>query len=94
MKFEVTIPPELLAELRQLVREECAHAIDAQSAPPRLLTDERLCSEVLGISTQTLRTRLLPAGIPYLLVGDQRRWDIDAVLQWLASGRGVVDEER
>jgi hypothetical protein len=53
----------------------------------RLLTDRELAIEVLGCSADTLRDRLLPAGLPYVLVGDARRYDADEVVNWLRSRR-------
>jgi hypothetical protein len=81
----LSLPPTLVAVLKQHVREAVSEALDAQTRPPRLLSDERLCAEVLGCSVQTLRTRLLPEGIPFVRVGDVRRWDPEAVLVWLRS---------
>jgi hypothetical protein len=53
----------------------------------RLLTDRELAVEVLGCSTDTLRERLLPAGLPHVLVGDARRYDPDEVIAWLRTRR-------
>lgn len=69
--------------LRALIRDEVAAVLDEQSPRCRLLTDEQVCHEVLGVGITTLRTRLIPDGIPHVMVGDVRRWDPDEVLQWL-----------
>jgi hypothetical protein len=55
----------------------------------RLLTDREIAVEVLGCSIETLRTRLLPAGVPHVLVGDARRYDPGEVLEWLRANRGT-----
>ena len=53
----------------------------------RLLTDREIAIEVLGCSTDTLRDRLLPAGLPHVLVGEARRYDPDEVIAWLRTRR-------
>jgi hypothetical protein len=53
----------------------------------RLLTDRELAVEVLGCSSETLTRRLLPEGLPYVLVGDARRYDVDEVVAWLRARR-------
>jgi hypothetical protein len=92
LALTVALPPAGLDALRAIVREECAEAVAAQSAPPRLLTDEEICRQVLRTTSRTLRMRLLQRGIPFVLVGDQRRWDPDEVIEWLRQQRQGIGE--
>jgi hypothetical protein len=81
----ISLPPAALDALVDRIVTAVAAAVESQARPCRLLDDARVCAELLGCSTQTLRVRLLPLGIPYLLIGDQRRWDADQVIAWLRS---------
>lgn len=81
----MTLPAAVVDAFLDRVRLVVGEMLDAQSRPALLMSDERLCAEVLGISTKTLRTKLLPAGCPHLMVGGCRRYDVDAVLAWLKS---------
>jgi hypothetical protein len=91
LSITVTLPSELIAELEARMRIVVAEALDAQTRPTRLLTDERVCLELLGCSTRTLRDVLLPAGLPCLRIGDMRRYDPDEVLAWLRARREAPD---
>ena len=84
---ELRLPPELLDALVERMRLAVAEALDAQVRPAELLNDERVCIELLGVSTRTLRDVLLPAGLPYLRVGDMRRYDRTEVIAWLRARR-------
>jgi hypothetical protein len=87
MTVELHLPPSVVDALVERIQLAVAEVLDGQSQPPMLLTDDRLCLEVLGVSTATLRKVLLPQGLPHLLVGDQRRYDRDEVLAWLRARR-------
>ena len=54
----------------------------------RLLTDRELAAEVLGCSVDTLQKRLIHEGLPFVPVGDMRRYDVAEVLAWLKTRRG------
>ena len=76
---------EVLDVLTERVRQVVVHALDAQSRPALLMTEERVAAELLDVSTRTVRDRLLPDGLPHVLVGDQRRYDPAEVLEWLRA---------
>ena len=69
-------------DLRVLL-EELRAEYEAEPQPS-LLTDES-CAQLLGVSTATLRRRLIDEGIPVLHIGDCRRYEREAVLAWARS---------
>jgi hypothetical protein len=69
---------ELRTLVREAVRVELASVAPA-SATPAALVDKRTAAHALGISTTGL-DRLTAAGrVPYVRVGDVRRYDLAAV---------------
>ncbi len=78
----VAMTPEQLAALvREVVRAELR---DAGPAAPSQLVAKQAAASALGISTATL-DRLVRAGrVPYVLVGDSRRFDVAVVRAALA----------
>ena len=89
LSITVTLPPEIIAELEARMRIVVVEALEAQTRPAELLTDERVCLELLGCSTRTLRDVLLPAGLPCLRIGEMQRYDPAKVREWLRANRGT-----
>ncbi len=71
-----------VAPLREIIESIGASPL------PRMLDSAAMC-EWLSIPTPTLR-RLEADGLPIIRLGECRRYDADAVRQWLA-GRGRHD---
>jgi excisionase family DNA binding protein len=77
-------PEELLALVREAVRAELATFAPASTAPAPL-ADKRSAAHALGISSATL-DRLVAAGrVPFVRVGDHRRYDLAQVRAALAT---------
>jgi excisionase family DNA binding protein len=77
-------PDELRALVREAVRVELASVAPA-SATPAALVDKRTAAHSLGVSSATL-DRLVAAGrIPFVKVGDHRRFDCAKVREALET---------
>jgi excisionase family DNA binding protein len=92
-------PSDLLSALLDLVRaaarEGTAQALDQRDAPaPRSaspLVDKRALAHALGVSTATVDRLCRWGRIPYVHVGDVRRFDVETVRSALeATGPGPV----
>jgi hypothetical protein len=70
-------------ELRDLVREAVAEAMAGTTGGTRLLTKTDLARE-LACSVATV-DRMTADGMPHVVVGRTRRFDIDACRAWCAS---------
>jgi len=69
-------------ELRALVRDEVRAALTSvapASATPSPLVDKKECARALGISTTSLDRMTAAGKVPFLRVGDVRRYDFAAV---------------
>jgi len=72
-------------ELRALVAEAVAEALEAERpGPPALLTRQQLAS-VFGCSP-SLIDKFLRQGLPCIRLGDSPRFQVEAALEWLRSG--------
>ena len=87
--IELRLPPSTVDALVERIQLAVAETLHTQAGPAQLLSDQRVCIELLGCSTRTLRDVLLPAGIPHMLVGDMRRYDRNEVIEWLRSRRDI-----
>lgn len=77
-----------LVELRELVRDGVAEALDAQpktapSAPA--LRDRKALAAALSISTAALDRLREEPSFPELAIGDAPRFELDRVLVWLRA---------
>jgi excisionase family DNA binding protein len=84
MTAVVVMSPDDLKELiREAVREEIASVRPA--AAPSALVDKRECARALGVSTATVDRLCATQRIPFVVVGDVRRFDLEAVRAALES---------
>lgn len=90
------VPPPvdpITAMIRAAIRAELEPlltALSKQQAQPDYL-DRRACAQRLGISLATLDRLCRDGTIPFVVVGDSRRFrssDVDVRLSVLAAGRG------
>jgi hypothetical protein len=82
-------PEQLEERLEAAIERVIASFVDAthatgSNAP---LLDDTACAVLLGISPKTLRCRLIPAGMPFVRVGDVRRYERAAVLALVRGDR-------
>jgi hypothetical protein len=75
----------LMAELFDILYEpveETAPAVTTSTATPQPLVDKRELARMLSVSPATV-DRLVRAGLPFVPVGDVRRFDVTACRAWL-----------
>jgi hypothetical protein len=96
------MPPDPLKALLELVRAAARDGTTeallthdpapSKSAPP--LLDKRALAHALGVSTATVDRLCRHGRVPYVHVGDVRRFDLDAVRSALrVHGPGPIKEQ-
>jgi hypothetical protein len=90
---------DLLQLVRSAAREGVVEALQAQvPVAPRAvapLVDKRMLAHALGVSIPSVDRLCRSQRIPYVLVGEVRRFDLEAVREALrASAPGPVKVER
>jgi excisionase family DNA binding protein len=89
---------DLLELVRSAAREGVVEALQTQaSAAPKALTpllDKRALAHALGVSTAKIDRLVRSGEIQYVLVGEVRRFDLDAVRVALEARRQERDRAR
>jgi len=90
---------DLLELVRSAAREGVVEGLRAQGpVAPRAVTplvDKRMLAHALGVSIPSIDRLCRSQRIPYVLVGEVRRFDLEAVREALrASAPGPVNAER
>lgn len=81
----VVLPAEALSDL---VTRAVALALENEARPTFGLHDRASIAQALNTSTATV-DRLVRQGMPHLLVGEARRFELPTVLEWLRTrGKG------
>jgi excisionase family DNA binding protein len=62
-----------------------ADVVEQGAPPPARLLSSQDCAAALGVSVATLNRRVGEGAIPYVTIGDSRRFDLDAVRAALAE---------
>ena len=77
------LAPMLEPMIKRAMLETLAE-IQAAEPPARLLHDAREVGAALDVSRATVY-RLVDEGLPYVLVGDTRKFVLDDVMAWLKA---------
>jgi len=79
-------------DLQRLITEAVERALGARESEPALLDRERL-ARALSVSLPTV-DRLRRLGLPTLMIVQAPRFELAAVIEWLAKRERTADESR
>lgn len=91
LDITLRIPRETADALVALARAMHAELLDDVRRRSGLLSEEDCATDLLRVCSRTLRDRLLPEGLPFHLIGDQRRYDPTEVLEFLRARRAAAN---
>ncbi len=75
------------SDLRAIIRDEFENVLvelDEDRLPVKPLLDSNQCAQALSTSRTTI-DRLVRQGMPFVRLGEVRRYDFDEVLTWLRN---------